>query len=420
MYIFPKAIDQVINRIFGIYKGVLSPKAPRQLVVPSFIEVDKHINSIDSLIEKNFNRINSTLTFNCPLIVADKNTWEIAGQELYSNILNRYPKSKYVIVESNNFSEVEKIFASGSNSKLYIEETSKKFASKLDSKYGIVSCGLKKHDIIYGVGGGSVIDVAKYSAYKLNLPFISIPTSLANDGFASPFSVLNLNKDGVHTLKAYVPLGVIVDLSLIKSKDEGYQRRIRSGIGDLLSNITAVLDWELAGSLGEDNRQYERLEPASKYQAFTGAESLLKHIEEKGSIFEDDKFLEQLALSLISSAESMGRYGSSRPASGFEHKLYHMYNELKNYRPKSTHGEMVAVGALISSYAHGRYYEELRSAFKKVGLPTTESELNQISIDKDDLKKSITKCWGYRNDRYTILEDKGVDFLSDCVDLVFE
>jgi len=34
-----------------------------------------------------------------------------------------------------------------------------------------------KAQVIVGIGGGKVIDVAKYAAYLRKLPFISIPTS---------------------------------------------------------------------------------------------------------------------------------------------------------------------------------------------------------------------------------------------------
>lgn len=43
---------------------------------------------------------------------------------------------------------------------------------------------------VVGVGGGKVLDFAKYTSYLLRLPYISVPTSMSNDGFCSPTSSL--------------------------------------------------------------------------------------------------------------------------------------------------------------------------------------------------------------------------------------
>ena len=43
-----------------------------------------------------------------------------------------------------------------------------------------------KAQVIVGIGGGKVIDTAKYAAYLRKLPYISIPTSASSDGFPVP------------------------------------------------------------------------------------------------------------------------------------------------------------------------------------------------------------------------------------------
>jgi glycerol-1-phosphate dehydrogenase [NAD(P)+] len=40
-------------------------------------------------------------------------------------------------------------------------------------------------EAVIGIGGGKVIDAAKYCGFLRNLPFISIPTSASSDGFSS-------------------------------------------------------------------------------------------------------------------------------------------------------------------------------------------------------------------------------------------
>ncbi len=404
MKLINKTIDQCLNRSSGAYKGYLSPKIPKQFTIPIIEEVSNRIESIPGLIDRRLKRDVPGLRFAKPLIIFDDITRAIAGEKIASQFKTMGAHPTTEIVSSNSISEIERILDSGLKRFAGLEFDCEISSTHIDQKYGAVKCGEKRYDIVYGVGGGSVIDVAKYVAYKLNLPFVSIPTSLANDGFASPFSVINLGQDGTMTLCANTPLAVVVDIDLIKSEDPGYQRRIRSGIGDLLSNLTAVLDWQLA-----DQKNKERYESFSGFQAICGAQLVMNELRTKKDIFYDDHFLETLACSLIASAESMSRYGSSRPASGFEHKLYHAYNVLTDFAPRATHGELVAIGALCSSYAHGKFQDNLREAYMYAGLPVSNKNLADCGIDRKILLKAVSEAQKVKPERYTILEDRGVE-----------
>ena len=50
-----------------------------------------------------------------------------------------------------------------------------------------------KTQAIIGIGGGKVIDAAKYMCFLKKLPFVSIPTSTSSDGFASSSASLLLD-----------------------------------------------------------------------------------------------------------------------------------------------------------------------------------------------------------------------------------
>ena len=406
MKLINKTIDQCLNRSTGVYKGYLSPKIPKQFTIPIIEEVNNRIESIPGFIDRRLKRDIPGLGFAKPLIIFDEITRGIAGEKIAAQFKEMGAEPTSQVVSSNKFSEIEAILETALKRFAGLEFDCEISSSHFDQKYGAIKCGEKRYDIVYGVGGGSVIDVAKYVAYKLNLPFVSIPTSLANDGFASPFSVINLGQDGTMTLCANTPLAVVVDIDLVKSEDPGYRRRIRSGIGDLLSNLTAVLDWQLA-----DQKNKERYESFSGFQAICGAQLVINELHTDKDLFFDDHFLGILACSLIASAESMSRYGSSRPASGFEHKLYHAYNELTDFQPKATHGELVAVGALCSSYAHGKYQDILRQAYINAGLPVSSKDLKDCSIDRDLLLRSISAAKKVKPERYTILEDRGEEDL---------
>ena len=100
----------------------------------------------------------------------------------------------------------------------------------------------KAAEVIVGIGGGKALDFAKFSAHLLKLPFVSVPTSTSNDGFCSPNSSLIV--DGKRkTVKASIPFGVVADLEVVR---ESPQICLYSGVGDMVSKITALYDWKQA------------------------------------------------------------------------------------------------------------------------------------------------------------------------------
>jgi hypothetical protein len=144
---------------------------------------------------------------------------------------------------------------------------------------------------------------------------ISVATSLANDGIASP--VASLINDGIKgSYGVHIPFGVIVDLGL---RGERPDRVNRGGIGDVISNISALADWELAREV-----RGEPVDGLAASLARMGAEAMLTMPGDMS----DDAFVTVLAESLISSGLAMAVCGSSRPASGGCHEIMHAIDSL--------------------------------------------------------------------------------------------
>ena len=96
-----------------------------------------------------------------------------------------------------------------------------------------------KTQAVISIGGGKVIDAGKYAAFLRNISFISVPTSSSSDGFSSASASLL-----VHGKRTSVPAklayGIIVDTQVIRTAPDKF---IYSGIGDMISKITALYDW---------------------------------------------------------------------------------------------------------------------------------------------------------------------------------
>ena len=107
----------------------------------------------------------------------------------------------------------------------------------------VVSAGKEtKSKFILAVGGGSKIDIAKMVAKQMRIPFISVPTSVAHDGIASGRASLKSDM-GPKSVDAVVPMGILADSAIIYKSPYRY---LVSGCADVISNITALKDWDFA------------------------------------------------------------------------------------------------------------------------------------------------------------------------------
>ena len=247
----------------------------------------------------------------------------------------------------------------------------------------------KKYDAIVGVGGGRVIDLCKYAATLLEIPMISVATNLAHDGVASPVSILE-NNGGRGSFGVNAPLAVVIDLDAIKMAPD---RFIKAGIGDVLSNLSAVKDWELA--VKENG---EKMDGLAASMARISAEALLGRADSIGS----DDFLVALSEALVLSGIAMGIAGTSRPCSGACHEISHAIDLLFPDRTQP-HGEQVGVGALFATYLRNdeERFTELAYALSQHGLPISHHNLGFNDEEFTEIVKSAPTT---RPDRFTILE----------------
>ena len=245
-----------------------------------------------------------------------------------------------------------------------------------------------KTDLIIGIGGGRSVDIAKLCSFNLKKPFVSIPTSASHDGIASP--VVSVRGEKPHSLVATAPLGVFVDVDVIKGAPK---KLLASGCGDLMAKVTAVRDWEL----GRDKKG----EYYGRYSADLASMSAKILIESSPSFSKKGIDARIIVEALISAGVASCIAGSSRPCSGAEHLFSHAVDHIEF--GVGLHGEKVGIGAIMIAKLQGQDWKKIVKTLKNVGAPTTAKE---IGLKSKVLAKALTIAQSLRPERYTILSEK--------------
>ncbi|GEP62645.1 iron-containing alcohol dehydrogenase family protein [Clostridium beijerinckii] len=241
-------------------------------------------------------------------------------------------------------------------------------------------------EALIGVGGGKAIDAVKYMSFLRKLPFISIPTSTSNDGFSSAGASLLVNGKRM-SLPAKTPYGIIVDIDVIKSAPEKF---IYSGIGDLVSNITALYDWKFE----EENGRII----IDDFATMISKKAVNSFIRTEFKNIKDDLFLKELVDSLILNGISMEIAGDSSPASGSEHLISHALD--KFLEMPQLHGIQVGIATYIMAKVQYHRFERISKILKETNF---FEHAKTLKMKKKDYKKAIDIAPSIKPNRYTYI-----------------
>lgn len=367
----------------------------RQIPIPKQLQIAEDypglINCINNTIQSNaLNRI---------LICTGEFTYNFLVKKLIDDLAGKI-QIDLKIVSDNDIKQITEL----EENKIYSQI------------YEIVaSCGIdstiiaKTNSAVLGIGGGKVLDFAKYLAAKTQTRFISVPSLISHDGICSPVAVLN-----GRSLGATMPLSLIVPLYLI---EQGSLEHIRAGIGDLVANLSAIEDWKLAAQQGETQIEdfaimLSRQASMSVLQILENQTLNYKTIPEEiqETILKDKFLLKALIESLALSGIAMSIAGNSRPCSGAEHLISHAVDQIHGHGNKAMHGTQVLVASLYLEQIRAfdlidpslkiKSETKVQHILKKLGFPTKFSDIN---INDAELKKILELAPQTRQGRYTIL-----------------
>jgi glycerol-1-phosphate dehydrogenase [NAD(P)+] len=241
-------------------------------------------------------------------------------------------------------------------------------------------------DAIIGFGGGKALDVAKYIAFLSRVPYLAVPTSLSNDGFCSPQSSLTVGGRR-RSLPSAVPFGVILDTAVCLNAPEILWH---SGVGDLVSKFTAVIDWKMAfhatGALVDDFAAL--LSDASVYQFLAWP----RH---------DQEGIKLLGTALLLNGIAMSICASSRPASGSEHLISHALDDISK-RPRP-HGLQVGVATYLISLLQAQNVERVAALFDATGFWQT---IARDPFDRAEWLEAARIAPSIKSDFYTVLSSR--------------
>lgn len=251
------------------------------------------------------------------IIVADLNTWKVAGGDVQASLQEKGIPSEepFVFTDPDLYAEWS-----------YVEQLKERL-EKTDA------CPI-------AVGSGVINDLTKYVAHLLGRRYMTVGTAASMDGYTAYGSSITIDGNK-QTVDCPAPYGFVMDPVIAARAPK---ELAASGYGDLIAKIPAGADWMLAEAAG-----VESIEPLSWSLVQDGLrEALADPVAVRNG---DVAYTERLSEGLLMSGFAMQAYRSSRPASGMEHQFSHCWDMegLCFLGKHVSHGFKVSIGTLVST-----------------------------------------------------------------------
>jgi len=255
--------------------------------------------------------------------------------------------------------------------------------------------GLPEHgEVVYGIGGGLAADVAKYVAWRNNLPSVIIPTALSVDGFFT--ALVAVRRDGGVYYETTGPAErVIVDMDVVSSAP----RHIRgTGIVEILSMTTGLLDWQYAAQR-KKNTYVERFQPWAASIAAGIAQQAYKIARGVGEGRPDA--LRNLLDLIAVEVQLTNQLGHNRPQEGSEQYFAYAIEPSAAHRQGVPYADLVGPGILLAAALHKQDIGPIRDTLLDAGV-----RLGQLR--RDDIIDTLQMLPEYvqrHNLPYSIVHD---------------
>lgn len=285
------------------------------------------------------------------LLVADENTWQAAGQPLAACLQTAGLRFETLMLPAKPKPKPS-------------VELAGRIAERLSAA---------RHTPV-AVGSGVINDLVKYAAFTTGQPYLCVATAASMDGYTSagaPLSERGFKK----TIQCRPPKAIIADLEVLRNAP-----RVMSswGYSDLAGKIPAGADWILADELG-----IEPIEPQSWSMVQANLPDFLSRPLDVAR--GDGGAIEDLFAGLAVVGFAMELHGSSRPASGADHQIAHLWEmqDLAHEGEPVSHGSCVAVGALTALKLYDWF---LRLDIENLDIEAALAHYRSLSQKSDDIR----------------------------------
>lgn len=229
--------------------------------------------------------------------------------------------------------------------------------------------------VVWGIGGGSALDHAKYTAWRLGLPLVLMPTILSVDaGYTRAVGVREGGR--VRYVGDARPERLLIDFDVLRRAPALLNR---AGAGDILSIFTALWDWRAAGeALGEAyDARVAAQSQALLDRLYGGAAELCAQTD--GGL----GLLSELYVGEVVLCEQVG---NSRPEEGSEHYLAYALEAHSGLH--YVHGQLIGMCVVIAGLWQGqdlervlRFLRALELDCRPEAVGTTRDELCRVVAD---------------------------------------
>lgn len=189
------------------------------------------------------------------------------------------------------------------------------------------------------IGSGVMNDVVKHAAFGLGIPYLCVATAASMDGYTSAGAPLS-EKGFKKTIPCRPAKALLADLDIIAAAPA---EMTGWGYGDLAGKVPAGGDWIIADALG-----IEPVDDVAWPMVQDGLAGWLSGPERIAA--GDPAAVEGLFLGLTLVGLAMEAHGTSRPASGADHQIAHLWemDDLHHRGERVSHGACVAVGTIAA------------------------------------------------------------------------
>jgi len=230
------------------------------------------------------------------------------------------------------------------------------------------------------VGSGTINDLVKRAAFVCGRSYMIVGTAASMDGYTG-FGASIEQGGRKQTMDCPAPRVVLLDLDVLC---QAPSEMSAAGYADLLAKIPAGADWILADFVGA-----EPIDPAAWHIVQDPLRDWLA--EPTGVAAGKKTSILSLSEGLILSGLAMQKAKSSRPASGAEHMLSHLWdNQHHTFQGRTpSHGFKVGIGSMATS----RLYEQVLT-LSSADFLAAKSTMSQFYLLWESIEKAVEKHFG--------------------------